>query len=64
MGRNSVPPPRPASETAASPEAGYYLEGELEEEEESLSAMAEAYWDGASTDGEESEEVPEMTGRG
>ena len=56
MERNSAPPLRPAPETAPPPEAAYYLEEELEEKEEFLSAKAEAHWDGASTDGKGSEE--------
>ena len=63
MESNSAPPPLPASEPAVPPEAGYYLEEELEgsEEEESLTARAEVHWDEASTDGEVSEEELEMT---
>ena len=60
MERYLAPLPLPASEPAAPPEAGYYLE-ELEEEGESLTARAEVHWDEASTDGEESEEGLEMT---
>ena len=57
MERNPAPPPPlPASETAALPEAE-----ELEEVEESLPARAEVHWDEASTEGEESEEELEMT---
>ena len=63
MESSALPLP-PTSETTALPEAGYYLEEELEEEEESLTAKAEVHWDEASTDGEESEEESEMTGRG
>ena len=37
-------PPAPASETAAPPEAVYYLEEETEEEKESLTARAEVHW--------------------
>ena len=58
MGRDPVPSSPPASETAALPEAE-----ELEEIEESLPTRAEVNWDEASTDGEESEEELEMTGR-
>ena len=56
MERNPAPPPPPASETVALPEAE-----ELEEVEESLPARAEVYWDEAGTDGEEAEEELEMT---
>ena len=59
---SSTPPPPPASETAAPPEAGYYLEGEFEEEEESLTARVEVHWGEASTDGEELEEELEGDG--
>ena len=55
--RETRPRPPHASATAAP------LEEELEEVEESLPARADVHYDEASTDGEESEEELEMTGR-
>ena len=49
------------SEAAEPLEARYYLEEELEEKEESLTARAGIHWDEASADGEGSEEELEMT---